>query len=66
VLLVEDDLVSQHACAAVLTKLGYNMKVAGNGAEALNELNRHIYAAVLMDFRMPVMDGFLATRELSR
>jgi CheY-like chemotaxis protein len=64
ILVVEDDPVSQRACAAVLTKLGYNMRTAVNGSEALKELERHRYAAVLMDFRMPVLDGFLTTREL--
>jgi CheY-like chemotaxis protein len=66
VLLVEDDVVSQRACAAVLTKLGYNMKVAVNGSDALEDLQRHRYVAVLMDFRMPVLDGFMTTRELRR
>jgi CheY-like chemotaxis protein len=66
VLLVEDDPVSQKACSAVLTKLGYNTKIAVNGAQALKDLERHRYAAVLMDFRMPVLDGFLTTRELRK
>jgi PAS domain S-box-containing protein len=64
VLLVEDNLVNQKVAAALLKKLGCQLEIAGNGAEALNQLAARHFDVVLMDCQMPVMDGFEATRRL--
>lgn len=65
-LLVEDNVVNQKVYVAVLAQLGYHVEVAGNGVQALERMARTQYAAVLMDGRMPVMDGYQATAELRR
>ena len=64
VLLVEDNPVNQKVAAALLGKLGCQLVVAGNGAEALERLAAESFDVVLMDCQMPVMDGFEATRRL--
>jgi two-component system, sensor histidine kinase and response regulator len=66
VLLVEDNLVNQKVFVAMLTNIGYQVEVAGDGLGALDSLARHRYSAVLMDCQMPGMDGFEATEELRR
>jgi len=66
VLVVEDDAVNQVVIVAKLRKLGYHADVAANGVEALHALGRAEYAAILMDCRMPVMDGYQATAEIRR
>lgn len=64
ILLVEDNPVNQHVAQRVLQKLAAQVTLANNGAEALERLAEATYDAVLMDCRMPVMDGFTATRRI--
>lgn len=64
VLIVEDNPVNQLVAAEMVKRLGLHADVAGDGAEALEALERLPYDLVLMDCQMPVMDGFEATRRL--
>jgi len=56
-LLVEDNRTNQEVAVAMLTQMGMQVDVAGNGQEALERLESHDYALVLMDVHMPVMNG---------
>ncbi|MCL2340146.1 MAG: sigma-54 dependent transcriptional regulator [Proteobacteria bacterium] len=62
ILVIDDEANMRHMLTALLTKQGYRVDVAGNGAEGLDWLQRGRYDFVLCDLRMPVMDGmaFLA------
>ncbi len=66
VLLVEDHPVNQALALALLKRAGYECDLAHNGHEALAQLERREYAAVLMDCQMPVLDGWDATVEIRR
>ena len=48
----------------ILLKLGYRVRTADNGAEALELLRSETVDAVLLDCQMPVMDGFATCRAL--
>jgi signal transduction histidine kinase/DNA-binding response OmpR family regulator/HPt (histidine-containing phosphotransfer) domain-containing protein len=61
VLLVEDNLVNQQVALGLLMRRGHHVTVAGNGLEALNELEKRSYDVVLMDLQMPEMGGLEAT-----
>ena len=63
-LLVEDNQVNQAVATAMLESFGYQVEVADHGREALDLVERHDYAAVLMDCQMPEMDGYEATRAI--
>ncbi|MBF0613753.1 MAG: response regulator [Magnetococcales bacterium] len=64
ILLVEDNPFTQKLMMRLLTQQGYQVMVAHHGQEALELLNQKPLDLVLMDLRMPVMDGFQATQEI--
>ena len=64
VLLVEDHPVNQKVAQKLLERLGLTVHVADNGEIALEKLRAQLYAMVLMDCQMPVLDGYSATRRL--
>lgn len=66
VLLAEDDPDVREAAAETLVLLGCDVTEASNGQAAVQACARERFDVVLMDCRMPVMDGFAATREIRR
>ena len=62
ILLAEDNVSSQKVAKQILKRLGYKADVVANGIEALQALQRQPYDLVLMDLKMPEMDGLQATR----
>jgi CheY-like chemotaxis protein len=59
-LVVEDDEVHRELLAATLALPGHTVITACNGHQALQELSRTRVDMVLMDFQMPLVDGFKA------
>ena len=64
ILIVEDNVINQKVISGMLTTLGYAIDVVNNGQECLDTYNPDKYSLLLMDCQMPVMDGFLATKNL--
>ncbi|PHX40046.1 histidine kinase, partial [Pseudomonas sp. NZIPFR-PS5] len=64
VLLVEDNPVNRTVVEAMLRSLGLQVSVAADGLEAVNMASRERFALILMDCRLPVMDGYEATRRI--
>ncbi|MGZ8423941.1 MAG: ATP-binding response regulator [Candidatus Binatia bacterium] len=58
ILVVDDDDKSLLAMEALLAGPGRNIVTARSGADALRELMRQEFAVMLLDVRMPEMDGF--------
>jgi two-component system sensor histidine kinase/response regulator len=61
ILVVEDNPVNQMLATRLLTKRGYAVHVAEDGAAAVQAVMSRGYALVLMDCHMPLLDGFAAT-----
>ena len=61
ILVADDNEVNRLVAGAMLESLGYAVDVAHDGAQASRMVGERAYVAVLMDCRMPIMDGFEAT-----
>ncbi|MBU3054895.1 ATP-binding protein [Pseudomonas indica] len=66
VLLVEDNPVNQTVIEAMLRSLGYSVSLVGDGAQAVRRVENQAFDAILMDCRLPVLDGYEATRQIRR
>ena len=64
VLVVDDLPDNRRLLHDVLTPAGFSVLQAANGVEALALFEQHAPHVVLMDMRMPVMDGYEATRRI--
>ena len=64
ILVVEDNLLNQKLIETILAKRGHKVAVAANGQEALEAVAGGAFDLVLMDIKMPVMDGLSAFRRM--
>lgn len=55
--LVDDDIAVTDACRFLLDSLGYRVKVWHDGARFLAQADLHRSGVVLLDIRMPLLDG---------
>jgi CheY-like chemotaxis protein len=67
IFLVEDNFLIQESLSTILATAGYMVAVAPNGQEAINRLRTSMRPdLILLDLRMPVMDGWQFRQELKR
>jgi len=64
ILLAEDNEINQQVAVEILESAGFVVEIANNGKEALEMVREKEYDAVLMDIRMPEMDGFSAAKKI--
>ncbi|WP_373288920.1 response regulator [Paenibacillus nasutitermitis] len=64
VLVADDNEINQKLTLRLLDKLGIAADVVGNGQDAVDRAASRHYDLILMDMRMPVMDGLEATERL--
>jgi len=64
VLIVDDIEENRQLLAQLLGPLGFEIRLATNGAEAVQEFEQWRPRLILIDFRMPVMDGQEAIRRI--
>jgi PAS domain S-box-containing protein len=63
-LLAEDGEASQLVAAAMLRRAGFGVDLVTDGAEAVAAARSGAYDAILMDVRMPGLDGYEATARI--
>ncbi len=64
ILVADDDRLNQIVAVRILEKRGHQVEVANNGREVLQKVSSTAFDAVLMDVRMPEMDGYTTTAKI--
>ena len=64
ILLVEDNKINQEIILGLLENSPIKIDIANNGKEAIELFNSNIHEIILMDIKMPIMDGFEASKIL--
>jgi twitching motility two-component system response regulator PilH len=66
ILIVDDSATNRHALSEMLSKHGYKCSLAASGKEAIEKARAEKPDMILMDVVMPDMDGYQATRAITR
>jgi signal transduction histidine kinase len=66
ILVAEDNPSNQRVLVEMLKKLGYRADAVADGREVVQALERQDYDLVLMDIKMPEMDGITATQVIRK
>jgi two-component system, sensor histidine kinase and response regulator len=64
VLVVDDHADNRELVFQILTMIGFDVRTAANGEEAINVFVNWHPVFIWMDMRMPVMDGYVATSKI--
>ncbi|MDT8369241.1 MAG: response regulator [Longimicrobiales bacterium] len=64
ILLVEDDEMNRDMLSRRLIKRGYDVTIAVDGQEGIEQARTGSFDIILMDMSLPVVDGWTATRTL--
>ncbi|WP_375058327.1 response regulator [Zobellella sp. DQSA1] len=66
ILLAEDNRVNQQLIVEFLKKVDVSVTLADNGRQAVEQMARRTFDAILMDLQMPILDGVEATRQIRK
>ena len=66
ILVADDYEVNQKVAQLILQKAGYQVDIVENGQQALEAYRHSHYDLILMDIKMPLMDGHEATKRIRK
>jgi twitching motility two-component system response regulator PilH len=66
ILVVDDSPTERHVLSELLTSNGYQVITAENGEEGVEKAKKELPDLILMDVVMPGLNGYQATRTLTR
>ena len=64
ILVVEDNVINQKLMQKILERQGHKSTIVDNGAEAIEISCTHPFDLILMDIRLPLMDGYTVTQNI--
>ncbi|MBR9857218.1 MAG: response regulator [Gammaproteobacteria bacterium] len=66
ILLAEDNRMNQQLIVEFLKQIAVSVTLADNGRQAVEQMARRRFDAILMDLQMPILDGIEATRQIRK
>jgi len=66
ILLVDDEIVFTDNMSKLLTSRGYFVTAVNNGESAIRELEKKDFDVVVLDLKMPGMDGITTLKEIKK
>lgn len=66
ILLVDDEVIFTQNMSKLLTNRGYIVTVANSGDAAIRELEEMLFDVVVLDLKMPGMDGITTLKEIKK
>ena len=66
ILLVDDEVVFTDNMSKLLDNRGYHVKAVNNGESAISALEKEDFDVVVLDLKMPGMDGITTLKELKK
>ncbi|MBW1925316.1 MAG: response regulator [Deltaproteobacteria bacterium] len=66
ILLVDDEVVFTENMSKLLSSRGYRVATANSGDEAIRNLERENFDVVVLDLKMPGMDGLTTLKEIKK
>jgi two-component system response regulator HydG len=66
ILLVDDDKDMTETLSDILTDMGYHVETANNGLEAIEKVKTHAFDTVLLDIKMPGINGVDTFKEIKK
>ena len=64
ILVAEDNPINQKLISKLLEKLELKAEIVNNGEECFEKFKTNKFNIILMDCQMPIMDGYLATKNI--
>ncbi|MDA8431643.1 MAG: response regulator [Nitrospiraceae bacterium] len=64
ILVVDDEEIVRTSCSRTLAPAGFDVRLARNGVEGLQVLEKETFDLVLTDLKMPNMDGIEVLRKI--
>lgn len=64
ILLAEDNIINQRVAQTIFKNLGYEITIAQNGKECVDQVKENKFDIIFMDIMMPEKDGLEATSEI--
>mgnify|MGYP001309503136 FL=1 len=66
ILLVDDEVAFANNLLKLLSKRGYDAVVVYNGADAVNMVGEKEFDVIILDMKMPGMDGIATLKEIKK